>query len=222
MLARLREIFPSPSPILMYGLTEAFRSTYLDPAQVDLRPDSIGKAIPNAEMLVVRPDGSPCDAGEHGELVHRGALVAPGYWNDPERTALRFRPIPAGGLRCASMSWRSGPAMSDTATRRASCTSWPDRRHDQDLGLPGQPHRDRGGRLRHRAGLRGGGLRRRPMRGWVSRWCWRPPAEATDAATLRKSLEHDLPRYMIPQRIVLLAELPRIGERQVRPHAAAR
>jgi acyl-CoA synthetase (AMP-forming)/AMP-acid ligase II len=78
----------------MYGLTEAFRSTYLDPAEVDRRPDSIGKAIPDAEILVVRDDGSICDPGEEGELVHRGALVAMGYWNDPVRTAERFRPAP--------------------------------------------------------------------------------------------------------------------------------
>ena len=93
-LARLRKIFPRAKPYLMYGLTEAFRSTYLDPAQVDARPDSIGKAIPNAEVLVVREDGSECDPGEVGELVHRGALVALGYWNDPVRTATRFRPAP--------------------------------------------------------------------------------------------------------------------------------
>jgi acyl-CoA ligase (AMP-forming) (exosortase A-associated) len=99
-LDRLREIFPDAKPYLMYGLTEAFRSTYLDPGEVDRRPDSIGKAIPNAEILVVRDDGSPCDPGEHGELVHRGALVAMGYWNDPERTAERFRPVPSrdGGI----------------------------------------------------------------------------------------------------------------------------
>ena len=54
----LRAIFPGARPFLMYGLTEAFRSTYLDPAEVDRRPDSIGKAIPNAEILVVRPDGT--------------------------------------------------------------------------------------------------------------------------------------------------------------------
>jgi acyl-CoA ligase (AMP-forming) (exosortase A-associated) len=94
-LDRLRTIFPQAKPYLMYGLTEAFRSTYLDPAEVDRRPDSIGKAIPNAEILVVREDGSICDPGEHGELVHRGALVAMGYWNDPERTAERFRPAPS-------------------------------------------------------------------------------------------------------------------------------
>lgn len=94
-LDKLRSLFPEATPFLMYGLTEAFRSTYLDPAEVDRRPGSIGKAIPNAEILVVRPDGSVCDPGEEGELVHRGALVAMGYWNDPERTGQRFRPVPA-------------------------------------------------------------------------------------------------------------------------------
>ena len=78
----------------MYGLTEAFRSTYLPPEEVDRRPDSIGKAIPGAEVLVLRPDGTPCAVDEPGELVHRGALVSLGYWNDPERTAERFRPVP--------------------------------------------------------------------------------------------------------------------------------
>jgi acyl-CoA synthetase (AMP-forming)/AMP-acid ligase II len=93
-LDRLRTVFPQATPFLMYGLTEAFRSTYLDPAEVERRPESIGKAIPNAEILVVREDGSLCDPGEEGELVHRGALVAMGYWNNPERTAERFRPAP--------------------------------------------------------------------------------------------------------------------------------
>ncbi len=93
-LQRLRSTFPNAKPYLMYGLTEAFRSTYLHPSEVDSRLDSIGKAIPNAEILVVRPDGSRCDPGEQGELVHRGALVAMGYWNDPERTAERFKPAP--------------------------------------------------------------------------------------------------------------------------------
>lgn len=93
-LDRLRTIFAGADPYLMYGLTEAFRSTYLDPAEVDRRPDSIGKAIPNAEIVVVRPDGTRCGPGEEGELVHRGALVALGYWNDPARTAERFKPAP--------------------------------------------------------------------------------------------------------------------------------
>ncbi|WP_375386210.1 acyl-CoA ligase (AMP-forming), exosortase A system-associated [uncultured Microbacterium sp.] len=92
-LDRLRSTFTPADPYLMYGLTEAFRSTYLDPAEVDRRPDSIGKAIPNAEILVLRPDGTRCAPGEQGELVHRGALVALGYWNDPVRTAERYRVV---------------------------------------------------------------------------------------------------------------------------------
>lgn len=94
ILEKLRQHFPEAEPFLMYGLTEAFRSTYLDPAEIDRRPSSIGKAIPNAEILVVRPDGTPCSPGEEGELVHRGALVAMGYWGDAARTAERFRSSP--------------------------------------------------------------------------------------------------------------------------------
>ena len=90
----LRAKLPKTKIFLMYGLTEAFRSTYLPPEELDRRPDSIGKAIPNAEILVVREDGSPAAPGEAGELVHRGALVAMGYWNDPQKTAERFRPAP--------------------------------------------------------------------------------------------------------------------------------
>ena len=90
-LGLLRQRVPSAKPFLMYGLTEAFRSTYLPPDEVDRRPDSIGKAIPNAEILVLRDDGTPCVPGEIGELVHRGALVGMGYWNDADKTAERYK-----------------------------------------------------------------------------------------------------------------------------------
>lgn len=93
-LGRLREALPETKFYLMYGLTEAFRSTYLPPEEIDARPDSIGKAIPNAEVMVLREDGTQCEPGEAGELVHRGALVSHGYWSDPETTAIRFRPLP--------------------------------------------------------------------------------------------------------------------------------
>lgn len=93
-LARLRQIFENADPFLMYGLTEAFRSTFLPPEQVDQRPNSMGKAIPNAEILVLNENGEECAAGEPGELVHAGPLVSQGYWNDTVRTAARFRPLP--------------------------------------------------------------------------------------------------------------------------------
>lgn len=94
-LQALRQQLPHAQIYLMYGLTEAFRSTYLPPEQLDQRPDSIGKAIPSAEVLVLRPDGTVCDDHEAGELVHRGDLVALGYWNDAEKTSERFKPLPA-------------------------------------------------------------------------------------------------------------------------------
>jgi len=93
LTALLRKV-PRARPFLMYGLTEAFRSTYLPPEEVDRRPDSIGKAIPNAEILVLREDGTPCEPDEPGELVHRGALVGMGYWNDPAKTAERYKVLP--------------------------------------------------------------------------------------------------------------------------------
>ncbi|MBB4097172.1 acyl-CoA ligase (AMP-forming), exosortase A system-associated [Sphingomonas kyeonggiensis] len=92
MVRDLRARFPAADLYPMYGLTEAFRSTYLNPTLVDKHPDSIGAAIPFAEIVVVGPDGAPAS---QGELVHAGPLVAQGYWRDPERTAQRFRPAPA-------------------------------------------------------------------------------------------------------------------------------
>lgn len=91
LVRRLRELFPQARLHLMYGLTEAFRSSSLDPALVDDHPDSVGTAIPFATLRVVRPDGAEAAAGEEGELVHSGPLVSRGYWNDLQRTAQRFR-----------------------------------------------------------------------------------------------------------------------------------
>ena len=117
-LKRLRALLPRAKPYLMYGLTEAFRATYLPPEEVERRPDSIGKAIPNSEILVLRPDGTPCAPDEPGELVQRGALVAQGYWNDAEKTAERFKPLPraaASGLMLPEIAVFSG----DTVRRDA-------------------------------------------------------------------------------------------------------
>jgi acyl-CoA ligase (AMP-forming) (exosortase A-associated) len=92
---KLQACLPKTDIVLMYGLTEAFRSTYLPPEQLAIRPESMGKPIPNADLMVVRADGSECDADEPGELVHRGSLVAQGYWNDIEKTQERFKLCPS-------------------------------------------------------------------------------------------------------------------------------
>ncbi len=94
VLSALRQALSATRIFLMYGLTEAFRSTYLPPEELDRRPDSMGKAIPNTEILVVNEKGERCAPGEVGELVHRGPTVSMGYWGQPEITAKVLRPHP--------------------------------------------------------------------------------------------------------------------------------
>jgi len=105
LIAGLRSIFPKTRIFPMYGLTEAFRSTYLDPALVETHPTSIGKAIPFAEILVIGDDGEVTAPGEEGELVHCGPLVAQGYWQDAERTAERFKPAPHASSHGGMAVW---------------------------------------------------------------------------------------------------------------------
>ena len=91
---KIRQAQPHADLVLMYGLTEAFRSSYLSPDKADQKPSSVGQAIPGAELLVLREDLTPCEPGEIGQLVHRGPTVALGYWNDQETTDRVFRPNP--------------------------------------------------------------------------------------------------------------------------------
>jgi acyl-CoA ligase (AMP-forming) (exosortase A-associated) len=105
VIRRMREMFPAAEIYSMYGLTEAFRSTYLEPALLDTHPDSMGTAIPFAEIIVVDREGRPIEGPGEGELVHAGPLVAMGYWKDPERTAERFRPAPEGSRYRGTAVW---------------------------------------------------------------------------------------------------------------------
>jgi acyl-CoA ligase (AMP-forming) (exosortase A-associated) len=94
VIKNLQSRLPNTLVYCMYGLTEAFRSTYLEPSKLEQHLGSIGKAIPGQEVLVLNADGSECKPGEVGELVHRGSLVTLGYWNDPQLTQQRFKPLP--------------------------------------------------------------------------------------------------------------------------------
>lgn len=114
LIDAMRATFRDADIYPMYGLTEAFRSTFLDPALVADHPTSMGRAIPHAEILVCRPDGTIAADDEPGELVHCGPLVAQGYWQDEERTAQRFKLAPAGS-RYGGMAVWSG----DTVRRDA-------------------------------------------------------------------------------------------------------
>lgn len=94
MISDLRGAFPKAKVFSMFGLTEAFRSTYLPPDKLDTHPTSIGRSIPDCQVMVLDEAGDECAPLVVGELVHRGATVTKGYWNDPINTAKSFRSHP--------------------------------------------------------------------------------------------------------------------------------
>jgi acyl-CoA ligase (AMP-forming) (exosortase A-associated) len=207
VVRRMREMFPAAEIFLMYGLTEAFRSTFLDPALLDEHPDSIGSAIPFAEVMVARQDGSIAGPGEAGELVHAGPLVAKGYWNDPVRTAERFKPAPQGSAYGGVAVWSGdrvradaqgllyfvgrADAMIKTSGNRVSPTEVEEAAVSSGivaeavaLGVPDD-------RLGEAIAL-------------VAR-----AATERDEAALRNHLKRELPNFMQPSHIVWRDELPR-------------
>ncbi len=113
LIAAMQRSFPQASVIPMYGLTEAFRSTWLDSALVAVHPTSMGRAIPFAEILVVRADGTVAADDEPGELVHAGPLVAKGYWQDEARTAQRFRSAPPQSISGGMAVWSGDTVRRD-------------------------------------------------------------------------------------------------------------
>jgi acyl-CoA ligase (AMP-forming) (exosortase A-associated) len=96
-IVKLRQSFPHTRVYSMFGLTECKRVSYLPPEQVDLRPTSVGKAMPNVEAYIVDEQGQRLPPGAVGELVVRGSNVMKGYWELPEETARMLKPGPTPG-----------------------------------------------------------------------------------------------------------------------------
>ena len=211
-LDALRQALPQALPYLMYGLTEAFRSTYLPPSELARRPESMGKAIPNAEVLVLRPDGSECDADEPGELVHRGALVSLGYWNDAAKTAERFKPfVQPGGAGLTLPEWAVWSG--DTVRRDAEGFLYFISRTDEMIKTSG--YRVSPTEVEEVVYARGGVLEAaaigapHPALGQAIVVIAQAAADAT-AESLLAAIKPHLPAYMLPQRVVLAdAPLPR-------------
>jgi acyl-CoA synthetase (AMP-forming)/AMP-acid ligase II len=207
VVRRMREMFPVAEIYLMYGLTEAFRSTYLDPSFLDEHPDSIGTAIPFAEIMVARADGSTAAPGEAGELVHAGPLVAKGYWNDPARTAERFKPAPSDSAYGGTSVWSGDQVRSD----------------EQGLlyfvGREDAMIKTSGNRVSptevEEAAIASGLVAEAVALGYpddrlgeVIVLIVRPAGEADDAA-LRNRLKRELPNFMQPSAIIWRDELPK-------------
>jgi acyl-CoA ligase (AMP-forming) (exosortase A-associated) len=208
LVLRLRALFPQARLFPMYGLTEAFRSTYLDPALVDSHPTSMGKAIPHAEILVVNDAGEIAADDEEGELVHCGPLVSYGYWLDDARTDERFRPAPDASRYGGIAVWSGDRVRRDAegllyfvGRRDAMIKSAGNRISPQEieeaamatglvaeavaLGIPDE-------RLGHAVHL-----------------VVRARADAIDAeAELPRQLMQQLPNFMAPRQIHWRAEMP--------------
>lgn len=203
LVRRLRAVMPHTDIYAMYGLTEAFRSTYLDPALIDTHPDAIGGAIPFAEIMVVDGDGNQAD---HGELVHAGPLVAHGYWRDAERTARRFRPAPTWSHSGGSAVW-SG----DTVRRGADGLL-------RFVGRDDEMIKSAGNRISpneiEEAVLAGGEAREAAAFGVADDRLGQAvivalSGDASREDDLRARLRRDLPAFMQPQRYVWREALPR-------------
>ena len=212
VVAKLRELLPKSKVIVMYGLTEAFRSTYLPHEEWEKRPDSMGKAIPNAEIMVVREDGTPCEPGEIGELVHRGALVSMGYWNDPERTAQRFKPAPGqpAGIPIPEIAVWSG----DKVKRDADNYFYFVGRNDEMIKTSG--YRVSPTELEetlYASGLIGEvvalGLDDPELGQSIAVVATGKNGAAVDTEALLAYCRKELPTYMVPHHIVVWKELPR-------------
>lgn len=206
----LRGLFPQADIYAMYGLTEAFRSTYLDPALIDARPESIGKAIPHAEILIVRADGSATDADEAGELVHCGPLVAQGYWQDAARTAQRFKPAPAHSTYGGMAVWSGDSARRDAqgfitfvGREDAMIKSSGNRISPTEL----EEAAEATGLVAEAVAL---GVPDAAL-GHAIAIVIRPGAAAGDdvEAAVRQALRSALPNFMQPRHVIVRAELPR-------------
>jgi acyl-CoA ligase (AMP-forming) (exosortase A-associated) len=210
-LRKIRQAQPHVDFYLMYGLTEAFRSTYLPPEQIDERPTSMGKAIPETEIFLVGEDGRPCGPGEEGILVHRGPTVSLGYWNRPDDTARVLRPHPfvpaaeGGELVCYSgdkvrmdeegyfyfvgradaMIKSSGFRISPSEVEEVLMSSGV-LAQAAVIGLPDPAIGER-----------------------VHAICVVTEGKETDAATLLAHCATELPQHMLPREVEFVPELPR-------------
>lgn len=213
LIVQLRKIFGAKTDIYaMYGLTEAFRSTYLDPALIDDHPTSMGRAIPFAEILLIDDHGEIAPVGQEGELVHCGPLVAQGYWQDQERTAKFFKPAPSASLYGGIAVW-SG----DKARRDSEGLLYYIGRDDAMIKTSGnrispseiEEAALASGLIAEAAAI---GIADERL-GQAIRLFVRPrdglAAEGDVAAELSQYLKQNLPNFMQPQKIVLLGQFPK-------------
>jgi acyl-CoA ligase (AMP-forming) (exosortase A-associated) len=218
VLAILRETLKTTQIFLMYGLTEAFRSTYLPPSELDRRPTSMGKAIPDTEILVLDEHGKPCKPGEIGELVHRGPTVSMGYWGRPEDTnrALRPNPLLPPELGDCERVCYSGDLVKTDEDRFLYFVG----RRDtmiKSSGIRISPTEVeevlfQSGKLRQAAVI---GIPDDVLGQTIKAFVALKNGENLDADALLVYCSEKMPRYMVPKSIEVLPELPKTSSGKV-------
>jgi len=218
VLAALRKALPHTKIVLMYGLTEAFRSTYLPPEELDRRPTSMGKAIPDTEILVLNEHGELCKPGEVGELVHRGPTVSMGYWGNREATDRVLKPNPL--------------LPAELGDVEKVCYSGDMVKMDEDGFLYFVGRRDamikssgirispteveevvfQSGRIRHAAAI---GVPDEMSGQVVKIFVVPKDGEAIDTDAVLLFCEEKMPRHMVPKFIEVLEELPKTSSGKI-------
>jgi acyl-CoA ligase (AMP-forming) (exosortase A-associated) len=218
VLKVLRAALPNTRIFLMYGLTEAFRSTYLPPEELDRRPTSMGKAIPDTEILVLNEHGQLCKPGEVGELVHRGPTVSMGYWGKPDATDQVLKPNPL-----------LPPEVGDV---ERVCYSGDLVKTDEDGFLYYVGRRDamikssgfrispteveevvfQSGQVRHAAAI---GVPDELLGQTVKIFVIPRDGDPVDKEALLTFCEERMPRYMVPKAIEVLDELPKTSSGKI-------
>jgi acyl-CoA ligase (AMP-forming) (exosortase A-associated) len=206
---RLCELLPTTQIFLMYGLTEAFRSTFLPPEDVSCRPTSIGKAISECEVYPMTADGRRARPGEPGILVHRGPTVSLGYWNRPDDTALVIRQDPErpAALGGGKICWSGDLVVEDK---------------DGFLYFVGREDamiKSAGYRISptevEEVLMAHGGFRQVAVIGLPDEWIGQrihaiavPVDETTDVENVLQKAAKALPAHMVPSQIELVDKLP--------------
>ena len=210
----LRVIFRNADIYAMYGLTEAFRSTYLEPTLLDSNPLSIGKAVPFAEIMVVNANGIEAAPFEHGELVHAGPLVARGYWQDTQRSAERFRPAPHFSKYASREGYENIAVWSgDTVYRDKDDLLYFVGRDDAMIKTSGNrvsPNEVEEAAIANGCALEACAIGQKDDRiGEAIILFTRPVNQSDDKSRLRKTLQSNLPNYMHPKHIIWMDVFPK-------------
>jgi len=214
----LRRAFPEAKLFLMYGQTECQRVCYLPPDQLDARPDSVGIAIPGTEAWVESADGEVAAAGEVGELVVRGGHIMQGYWNDVEATAARL----LAGSTPEDRILMTGDLFRADEEGYLYFVS----RRDDIIKSRGQKvvPREIEEVLYRLAGVKDAavvGVADELLGQAVHAHVATVEGANLDEAVLRRHCAHHLEDHLIPSRVVIHAELPRIGSGKIDRRALA-